>query len=147
MRTRPLVTLVVAALAAAAVGCGDDSSSGDSQTVNLKVRVADGNGKVASATLECDGGSAKGGGFLEDSADQHCRDALAMEKLLTTQPASDRVCTQLYGGAQTARITGTFGAQDVARSLKRTNGCEIEDWKQADALLSPSGIKAGAPGP
>jgi hypothetical protein len=35
----------------------------------------------------------------------------------------------------------------VARSLKRTNGCEIEDWKQADALLSPSGIKAGAAGP
>jgi hypothetical protein len=113
----------------------------------LKVRVADGNGKVAEGTLECDGGSAKGGGFLEDSADQHCRDALAMQKLLTTQPASDRVCTQLYGGPQTARITGTFGAQDVARSLKRTNGCEIADWKQADALLAPSGIKAGAAGP
>jgi hypothetical protein len=147
MRTRPLVALVVAALAVAGGGCGDDSSSGDSQTVNLKVRVADGNGQVAEATLECGDGSAKGGGFLENGADQHCRDALAMEKLLTTQPASDRVCTQLYGGPQTARITGTFGAQDVARSLKRTNGCEIEDWKQADALLAPSGIKAGAPGP
>jgi hypothetical protein len=147
MRTRPLVALLVAALAVAGVGCGDDSSSGDSQTVNLKVRVADGNGKVAEGSLECDGGSAKGGGFLQDGAEQHCSDALAMEKLLTTQPASDRVCTQLYGGPQTARITGTFGAQDVARSLKRTNGCEIEDWKQADALLAPSGIKAGAPGP
>jgi hypothetical protein len=98
-------------------------------------------------TASGDGASANGGGFLEDSAEQHCRDALAMEKLLTTQPASDRVCTQLYGGPQTARITGTFGAQDVARSLKRTNGCEIEDWKQADALLAPSGIHAGAAGP
>jgi hypothetical protein len=147
MRTPALVALLVASLAVAGVACGDDPSSGDSQTVNLKVRVADGNGKVAEATLECDGGSAKGRGFLEDGADQHCRDALAMQKLLTTQPASDRVCTQLYGGPQTARITGTFGAADVARSLKRTNGCEIEDWKQADALLAPSGIKAGAPGP
>jgi hypothetical protein len=113
----------------------------------LKVRVADGNGKVAEGTLECDGGSAKGGGFLEDSADQHCRDALAMQKLLTTQPASDRVCTQLYGGPQTARITGTFGAQDVARSLKRTNGCEIADWKQRRRAARPSGITAGAAGP
>jgi hypothetical protein len=147
MRTPALVALVVAALAVAAVACGDDSSSGDSQTVNLKVRVADGNGNVAEATLDCDGSSAKGGGFLEDGAEQHCRDALAMQKLLTTQPAQDRVCTQLYGGPQTARITGTLGAQDVARSLKRTNGCEIEDWKQANALLAPSGIKAGAPGP
>lgn len=146
MRTRSLVALIVAALAVAPVACGDDSSSGDSQTVNLKVRVADGNGKVTEATLECDG-SAKGGGFLENGAEQHCRDVLAMEKLLTTQPASDRVCTQIYGGPQTARITGTFGAQDVTRSLKRTNGCEIEDWKQAEALLAPSGIKAGAAGP
>jgi hypothetical protein len=147
MRTRPLVALLVASLAVAGVACGDDSSSGDSQTVNLTVKVSDGNGKSAEATLECDGGSAKGGGFLEDGADQHCRDALAMEELLTTQPAEDRACTQIYGGPQTARITGTFGAQDVARSITRTNGCEIEDWKQADALLAPSGIKAGAAGP
>jgi hypothetical protein len=147
MRARALVALLMAALAVAGVACGDDSSSGSDQTVNLKVRVADGNGTVAEGTLECGDGAAKGGGFLEDGADQHCRDALAMEKLLTTQPPEDRVCTQLYGGPQTARITGTFGAQDVARSLRRTNGCEIEDWKQADALLAPSGIKAGAAGP
>jgi hypothetical protein len=147
MRTRPLVTLVVAALAVATVACGDDSSAGDSQTVNLTVRVADGNGKVVEGTLECSDGSATGGGFYENGAEQHCRDALAMKKLLTTQPADDRVCTQLYGGPQTARITGTFGAQDVARDLKRTNGCEIEDWKQVDALLAPSGIKASAAGP
>jgi hypothetical protein len=147
MRARPLVALLVAALAVAGVACGDDSSSGDSQTVNLTVKVEDGNGKTAEATLECGDDSAKGGGFLEDAAEQHCRDALAMEKMLTTRPPRDRVCTQIYGGPQTARITGTFGAQDVARHLKRTNGCEIEDWKQADALLAPSGIKAGAAGP
>lgn len=147
MRPRPLVTLVVAALAVAAPACGESSSSGDSQGVNLKVRVADGNGKVAEGTLECGAGSATGGGFLQDRAEQHCRDVLAMKRLLTTQPADDRVCTQLYGGPQTARITGTFGARDVARSLKRTNGCEIEDWKRADPLLAPSGIEAGSAGP
>jgi hypothetical protein len=146
MRARPLVALAVAALAAAAVACGDGESGDGAQTVNLKVRVNDGSGKVAQATLECGDGSAKGGGFLEGRADQHCRDAVALEKLLTTQPPQDQVCTQVYGGPQSARITGTFGAQDVARSLKRTNGCEIEDWKQADALLAPSGIKAGAAG-
>jgi hypothetical protein len=144
---RTMLALLVAVLAVGGVACGEDSSAGDSKTVNLTVKVSDGNGKTTQGTLACDGGSAKGGGFLEDGAEEHCRDALAMEKLLTSEPASDRVCTQLYGGPQTARITGTFGAQDVARSLKRTNGCEIEDWKQANALLAPSGIRAGAAGP
>jgi hypothetical protein len=146
---RPLVALLVAALAVAAVACGDDDSlsSGGDQSVNLTVSVKDGGGKQAEGTLKCEQGSAEGGGFLESSAEEHCQAARGLEKLLTTQPPKDRVCTQVYGGPQTARITGTFGAQDVARSLSRTDGCQIEDWKQADALLAPSGIKAGAPGP
>jgi hypothetical protein len=148
MRARPLAALLLAALALAAVACGDDDSgSGTGQTVNLTVSVNDGEGKQAKGTLKCDEGSAEGSGFLEDSADEHCRAARSLEKLLTTQPPRDRICTQVYGGPQTARITGTFGAQDVARSLARTDGCQIEDWKQADALLAASGIKAGAAGP
>ena len=146
---RPLVALLVATLAVAAVACGDDESGSSSsdQTVNLTVSVKDGEGKEVKGTLKCEEGSAEGSGFLESSAAEHCQAARGLEQLLTTQPPKDRVCTQIYGGPQTARITGTFGAQDVARSLSRTNGCEIEDWKQVDALLAPSGIKAGAPGP
>ena len=145
---RPLLALLVAALAMAGAACGDDSStSSGGQTLNLTVSVKDGNGKEAKGTLDCGGSAEKGSGFLESSASEHCRAARGLEKLLTTPPPKDRVCTQIYGGPQTARITGTFGAQDVARDLKRTNGCEIEDWKQADALLVPSGIKPGAAGP
>jgi hypothetical protein len=146
---RPLVALLIAALAVAPVACGDDESGsgGGSQTVNLTVSVTDGEGKEANGTLKCGEGSAVGSGFLESAAAEHCKAARDLEKLLTTQPPKDRVCTQVYGGPQTARITGTFGAQDVARSLSRTDGCQIEDWKQADALLAPSGIKAGAAGP
>jgi hypothetical protein len=146
---RALVVLLVAALAVAAVACGDDEagSSGSGQALNLTVSVKDGEGKEANGTLKCEEGTAEGSGFLESSADEHCRAARGLEQLLTTQPPKDRVCTQVYGGPQTARITGTFGAQDVARSLSRTDGCQIEDWKQADALLAPSGIKAGAGGP
>ena len=148
---RSLVALLVAALALAAVACGNDDGStlsgSTDQTLNLTVSVKDGEGKEAKGTLKCEEGSAEGGGFLESSADEHCRAARGLEKLLTTQPPKDRVCTQVYGGPQTARITGTFGAQDVARSLARSDGCQIADWEQADALLAPSGIKAGAAGP
>jgi hypothetical protein len=132
-----LLTLVVAA-------CGDDSSSsGAGQTVNLTLTVSDGEGKDAKATLTCDESTAEGTGFLESGAEEACRNARDLEKFLTTPPPEDRACTQIYGGPQKARITGTFGEKDVAREITRSNGCDIEDWKQAQPLLDPSGISPG----
>jgi hypothetical protein len=141
MRASALIALVLALFVAA---CGDEaSSSGAGQTVNLTLTVSDGQGKDAKATLKCDESSAEGTGFLESGADDACRNARDLEKLLTTQPPEDRACTQIYGGPQKARITGTFGDKDVTRELTRNNGCGIEEWKQADALLSPSGVTTG----
>jgi hypothetical protein len=148
MRTYALIASVLALFVAA---CGEDSSplsgnsggSGDGQTLNLTLTVSDGEGKDAKATLKCDESTAEGTGFLESGAEEACRNARDLEKTLTTQPPQDRVCTQIYGGPQTARITGTFGDKDVAREIKRNNGCDIEDWKQAQALLDPSGITPG----
>ena len=150
MRLPLLAFLFAAALAAAVAGCGSDDESGSggqpASTVNLSVKVEDGNGKVARATLDCeDGGGAHGSGFLSASADQHCADAVRMQKLLTTQPRKDQVCTQLYGGPQTAHIAGTLAGETVARDLSRTNGCAIADWKSAEPLLAPSGIRPAGP--
>jgi hypothetical protein len=149
MRAHVFVALCVAALAAGGVACGaDDEASSGAQSLNLTVRVEDGKGKVAKATLDCDdGGTGHGSGFLSSSADEHCRDALGLQPLLTTQPPKDQVCTQIYGGPQTAHIEGQFSGQAVARDLARRNGCEIADWDKAQPLLAPSGIRAGAAGP
>jgi hypothetical protein len=148
MRARWIVGLVLAALAAGVMACGSEEESGSSgQSLNLTVKVEDGKGKVARATLDCGDGDAHGSGFLSDGADAHCRDALGMQKLLTVSPPKDQVCTQLYGGPQTAHITGTLAGQSVTRDLARRNGCEIADWQKAQPLLAPSGIRAGAPGP
>lgn len=146
MRAYPLIALVLALFVAA---CGEDSSTlsgsggGGGQTVNLTLTVSDGEGKNAKATLKCDESTAEGTGFFESGADEACRNARDLEKLLTTPPPQDRVCTQIYGGPQTARITGSFGAKDVAREISRSNGCDIAEWKQAQALLDPSGITPG----
>jgi hypothetical protein len=150
MRPRLVAFVLAAALAAAATGCGSDdggdSRTGPGQSLNLTLRVEDGKGKVARAALACaDGGGAHGSGFLSADADRHCADALRMQELLTTQPPKDRVCTQVYGGPQTAHIAGTLGGETVARDLSRTNGCEIADWKSAGPLLAPSGIRPGGP--
>ncbi|MEE1930187.1 SSI family serine proteinase inhibitor [Streptomyces sp. TRM 70351] len=40
----------------------------------------------------------------------------------------DVMCTQIYGGPQTARVTGTWGGRQVDSRFERTNGCEIDRW-------------------
>jgi hypothetical protein len=141
MRASALIVVLLTLFVAA---CGDDSSSsGGGQTVNLSLTVSDGEGTNAEATLKCDESTAEGTGFLESGAEEACRNARDLEKLLTTPPPENQVCTQIYGGPQTAHITGSFGAKDVARKITRNNGCAIEEWKQAQPLLDPSGITPG----
>ena len=66
-----------------------------------------------------------------------CAQARSLAALLTTQPEQDRACTQIYGGPQTARVTGTIDGVKLDRRFTRTNGCEIADFTRAAALLQP----------
>jgi hypothetical protein len=40
----------------------------------------------------------------------------------------DVACTQIYGGPQTALVTGTFRGRKVRATFNRKNGCEIARW-------------------
>lgn len=51
----------------------------------------------------------------------------------------DRMCTQVYGGAQTAAITGTWQGRPVHSNLSLKNGCEIGRWRLLQGLLPPAG--------
>ena len=51
----------------------------------------------------------------------------------------DVACTEVYGGAQTATITGTWQGQRVRSSFSRVNGCEIGRWDLLRGLLAPGG--------
>ena len=46
-----------------------------------------------------------------------------------------RVCTELYGGPETARVTGTVGGEPVNVTVTRTNGCGIADYEDLFRLL------------
>ena len=50
--------------------------------------------------------------------------------------AGDKACTQIYGGPQTASITGTLRGEHVDARFKRTDGCEIARWEHVQPLLS-----------
>jgi hypothetical protein len=47
-------------------------------------------------------------------------------------------CTEIYGGPQTARVTGTFKGRRIWVVFRRTNGCEIDRWNR-HAFLFPGG--------
>ena len=53
---------------------------------------------------------------------------------------TDRACTEIYGGPQTARVTGTYRGRSVDAEFKRTDGCEISRWDAyADLLVERGG--------
>ena len=143
MRAQVQLAVALGALAIGSAACGGDGSA-TAPAVALKLSVRDGHGKVASATLTCDGTEAHGTGFLAQRAPEHCRTTRDLERLLRSPGVADRVCTQIYGGPQTAHISGTLAGHAVERDLGRHNGCEIADWRRAAPLLDASGIRAGA---
>ena len=106
--------------------------------VTLTVRYSDGSSAEHVAHLRCRAANAQADGFLRDAdagAATACRRARTIASFLATRPSSKRICTQIYGGRQRARITGTIGTRRIDRRLKRTNGCEIGDWQHAVPLV------------
>jgi subtilisin inhibitor-like len=51
----------------------------------------------------------------------------------------DAVCTMIYGGPATARVTGTWHGRPVAASFDRSNGCELSRWDALVPLLPDVG--------
>ena len=90
---------------------------------------------TAHATLRCDG-TATGTGFLAEHPKRACRlvGSGAIARVAKAQ-RSHRACSQIYGGAQHARITGTVVHTRVKLTVTRTNGCGTADWQALYALL------------
>lgn len=45
-------------------------------------------------------------------------------------------CTEIYGGPQIGRVTGTFRGQSIDAAFNRTDGCEIARWQRLGFLFS-----------
>lgn len=149
-RRRTGALLAVACAVLAACGEPDDpaatapagsgtTAAGAPAAVALRVVFDDGDGLRARGALTCRDGVARAGGALYRGARAGvlCERARALAGLLTEPPPGRRACTQIYGGPQTARVTGTIGGRRVERSFGRSNGCAIADWDRAAALLRP----------
>jgi hypothetical protein len=60
------------------------------------------------------------------------------------EPDPDEICTEQYGGPQTATVSGTFAGSPVDASFARTNGCQISRWDAVGRLLPPGGVDEDA---
>ena len=119
-------------------GCGggdDDTADRPAPATELTVELdAEGSGDVVTATLTCD----PAGGDVADPR-AACDQLAAMGVAGFAPVGSDVVCTQQFGGPQTATVTGTLDGEAVDATFSRTDGCEISRWDALDAVLQPAG--------
>jgi Subtilisin inhibitor-like len=103
----------------------DPAAGGISQADNdlqIEIDLGDGSAPVT-WTLTCVG-------FVEGShpqAQAACEHLAGMERPFAPLPA-DVVCSQQYGGPETARVLGRWGGEPVELDLSRVDGCRIAQW-------------------
>jgi hypothetical protein len=97
---------------------------------NLTITYDDGEGNVAEWTLTC---NPPGGTHPDPEAACRALEENGEQALPPVSPTQR--CTMIYGGPQTATVTGTWGGEEVDAEFSRTNGCEIHRWKSLAGLL------------
>jgi hypothetical protein len=69
-----------------------------------------------------------------------CETLGSLEAPFALAPAG-ALCTQVYGGPQTATVTGTLDGEEVTAMFSRTDGCEIARWDSlVDVLIVSGGV-------
>ena len=125
-----------------AAACGGDSGvkvSDAAPRTSLRVEVqAAPDAPPRRATLACDG-TPVATGYIND-ARAACAlvvDDRGARAALVERPPDDRICSQLYGGPQRARVTGRIGGRPVDVTVTRVDGCGVADWSRLERLLGP----------
>ena len=110
----------------AAAGGGIQQADND-----LQVELDRGDGtEPESWTLTCVG-------FVEGShpaAEAACAHLKTMDDPFAPLP-TDLVCTEQFGGPQTARVLGRWNGAPVDLEVSRTDGCHIAQWDALGPLL------------
>lgn len=106
-------------------------ASSDGTSLNIEVRNTSAV-KTKSYTLTC---SPTGGNLPQ--AGKACA-VLANAKGDPFAPTpKDQMCTQIYGGPEVAKVTGTWNGKQVDSQFSRKNGCELKRWATLGDLFGP----------
>jgi hypothetical protein len=110
------------------------ATPGENGATDLTIVSRDGSGKTSTWRLTCD---PPGGTHPNPQA--ACRVLEANGAVALPPVAKDKVCTQIYGGPETATVTGTWQGQHVESRFARNDGCQISRWKLMEGLLPRAG--------
>jgi hypothetical protein len=121
---------------------GPDAAGGSSRAENdLVVRIDRGDGSAPESwTLTCAGSA----GGTHPDAQAACAHLQGLDHPFVPIP-DDVVCTEQYGGPQSAHIAGRWGGEPVDFEVTRVDGCRIAQWDSLGPLLSgPGGVEPPA---
>jgi hypothetical protein len=156
-RLSPLVRAVSAAtLLSSLTACAEDSVIADgggsaaspapSPVADLAIAYDAGDGTAEeSFLLRC----AEDGTVVaadHPQPEQAC-DGLATVDEPFAEVPEDAVCTTIFGGPQTAQVTGTLRGESIDSTFTLENGCEITRWQDAAVLAGigpdPADVQGG----
>lgn len=137
-----IVAPIVGVALLCAACAGGPSPGGSKLRADISVVIQDPQGSPVSYVIRCDAGEASVRGGAPIDAKDACR-ALArpaVQNRLVRGPSPEQVCTQVYGGPQTAMLSGTLDRRSVSTVVTRDDGCGIGDWDNLlkDILLPVS---------
>lgn len=64
---------------------------------------------------------------------------------LRDEGSGDEVCTEIYGGPEVARVTGTIDGKELDATFTRVNGCQIARYDRASPLWTRGDVRAEVP--
>ncbi|MDP5226497.1 MULTISPECIES: hypothetical protein [Arthrobacter] len=118
------------------------SPTGAPGLISLKIRRVDQPGaQPVDLYLQCHDGSPDPASTVPNPA-AACTLVNTKPSLLDPVPAKGEMCSQLYGGPETATVTGSVNGKPVSLTLSRTDGCKTAQWNELTPLLG--GTAAGA---
>ena len=128
---RRATALAVVCTALAAAGCGSDSDSEDEDSPSAA-------GTSLEVTLDIDGEQGDetartGSVACESQAD--CPGAESLTPADFEPVPAETACTEIFGGPETAMITGSLAGEPVESEFSRANGCEIKHFDRFVSLL------------
>jgi hypothetical protein len=129
--------LVVIALALVALTVGSVAGAGPSAKTSLTITYWEDGSRLGDKTvsrLSCDPPR----GTVPRPAIACRRLATVGRKLFAPVPGGS-LCTEIYGGAQFALVTGNVDGRRVWAKFQRRNGCEIARWQRVSPWLLPAG--------
>lgn len=104
--------------------------------VSLLISISKtGNGQSTSYQLNCAGGTSEDTSSLPH-AQKACEFLAENSGVLEQEIPPDQICTEIYGGPETAEISGTIDGKSINTSLNRSNGCAIKRWDDLAVLLN-----------